>query len=418
MLDLTEVWAGPMGNALLGDLGAQVIKVESYPRAPMTRPTGHDQLRRVMAETPEAYIRPWDASASHNMANRNKLGVTLDLRSPEGMAAFLDLVRTADVVVEGYSAGSMERLGIYYQALRKVRPDIIMVSMPGWGFAGPYKGYVTLGSGLDAYTGHWILRGYPDSDATGVASVFHTDATAALALVFSVISALHYRGGTGQGQWIDMSQAEAFMLHLARPVMDYVMNGRVAASIGNRGTAVAQGVYRCSGDDSWVAISIRDDGDWRAFCGAMGDDALEKEPRFGDVLSRLRHHDELDDAITRWTSQRDKHEVTELLQRVGVPAGAVLDDADIARDTHLRARGFFQQLTHPVAGTHDHPGPIWRLGGAAAAFRPANTLGQHNSYLLGELLGRAPEEVAAMKTAGVIGDAYAVGADVDARDRR
>ncbi|MCH7706582.1 MAG: CoA transferase [Chloroflexi bacterium] len=352
------------------------------------------------------------------MANRNKLGITLDLRSSQGMEAFLDLVRTSDVVVEGYSAGSMERLGVHYQALRQVRPDIVMVSMPGWGFAGPYKGYVTLGSGLDAYTGHWILRSYPDSDPSEVVSVFHTDATAALALVFAVVSALHYRNGTGKGQWIDMSQAEAFMLHLARPLMDYVMNGRVAASVGNRGTAGAQGVYRCSGDDSWVAISIRDDADWLALCRAMDDNALAEESRFGDVLSRLRHHDELDEAITRWTSRRDKYEITELLQQAGVPAGAVLDDADIARDPHLQARGFFQKLTHPVAGTHDYPGPIWQMGGTPASFRPANTLGQHNSYLLQELLGRAPEEVEAMEAAGVIGDTYAAGADVDARDRR
>jgi crotonobetainyl-CoA:carnitine CoA-transferase CaiB-like acyl-CoA transferase len=251
-----------------------------------------------------------------------------------------------------------------------------------------------------------------------VASVFHTDATAALALVFSVVSAIHYRNGTGKGQWIDMSQAEAFMLHLARPLMDYAMNGRVAASVGNRSSTTPQGVYRCSGDDNWVAISIRDDADWQALCRAMGDDAPAKESRFGDVLSRLRHHDELDEAITRWTSQRDRFEITELLQGAGVPAGAVLDDADIARDPHLRARGFFQELTHPVAGTNDHPGQIWNMGGAAASFSPANTLGQHNDYLLQELLGRTLQEVEAMEAAGVIGDSYVAGADVDARARR
>jgi crotonobetainyl-CoA:carnitine CoA-transferase CaiB-like acyl-CoA transferase len=196
------------------------------------------------------------------------------------------------------------------------------------------------------------------------------------------------------------------------------MNGRVAASVGNRSSTAAQGVYRCSGDDNWVAISVRDDADWQALCRAMGDDAPANESRFGDVLSRLRHQDELDDAITRWTSQRDKHVVTEALQEAGVPAGAVLDDADIARDPHLRARGFFQELTHPVAGTHDYPGQIWKMGGAVASFSPANTLGQHNGYLLRELLGRTREEVDAMEATGVIGDSYVAGADVDARDRR
>ncbi|MEE8442841.1 MAG: CoA transferase [Dehalococcoidia bacterium] len=417
VIEMTEVWAGPMGTSLLGDLGAEVIRVESFPRASTTRPPVVPPSRRGFIETKEAMERPWDASATHNMANRNKLGIAMDLRSTEGLAAFLDLARVCDVVVEGYSAGSMERLGIHYEAVRKLRPDIIFLSMPGWGVQGPYRGYVTLGSGLDAYTGHWGLRCYPDSDPTEAVSIFHADAIAALAVAFAVISALRYRNLTGKGQWIDLSQAEAFLPNLARPIMDYSMNNRIATSVGNRSsTRAPQGVYQCRGEDQWIAISVRDDADWEALCHVTGDGEAARDPRFGDVLSRLKHQDELDIVIARWTSQQDKFEAMHALQEAGVPAGAVLDDANLLENPHLLSRDFFQALDHPVAGTHQHPGYLWRISDTQKDIRlPPNTLGQDNHHVFQDLLGRSPEDVEALYGAGVIGNSYSPGADVDSR---
>lgn len=415
VIDLTEVWAGPMGNSLLGDLGAEVIKVESYPRSPMTRPPTVPPNRRGFPETPRAYERPWDASASHNSANRNKKGIALNLRTTGGMIAFQELVRASDVLVEGYSAGTMARLGIHYGALRAERPDLVMVSMPGWGSDGPYRRYVTLGSGLDAWTGHWALRQYLDADASEVMPVFHSDATAALMVVFSVVSALRYRGETGKGQWIDLSQAETFLPHLSRPIMDYMMNGRIATSVGNRSrTRAPQGVYPCKGEDRWVAISVRGDADWEALCKVLGHEELVNDPRFEDVLGRLRHQDELDAVIGQWTVQRDRYEAMYTLQRAGVPAGAIRDEGEIVGDPHLTERGYFQRVDHPVAGLRYHPGQLWRFGGLRVEpHEHANLLGQHNRTVLGDLLGRSPGAIDALQAQGVIGDAYTPDADAD-----
>ncbi len=158
VLDVTEVWAGPMATSLLGDLGARVIKVESFPRMSTTRIAGAPSARGYTNNDPFG-PRAWDRAALHNMANRNKYGVTLNLSNPVGLDVFKELVKVSDVLAEGYSSGTVERLGIHYSAMRQLRPDIIMASMPGWGVEGPYKGYVSLGSALDAFSGHYALRG-------------------------------------------------------------------------------------------------------------------------------------------------------------------------------------------------------------------------------------------------------------------
>ena len=205
VIDMTEVWAGPMGTSLLGDLGARVIKVESYPRSSMTRLVGTPATRGYTDNDPHA-PRPWDRQAIHNMANRNKYGITLDLSQPKGLQTLKELMKITDVFVEGYSSGTMDRLGVSYAAVKKVRPDIIMVSMPGWGVEGPYKGYVTLGAGLDAFSGHHALRGYPDTDPSSTQLVQHSDSVGAVTLAFGVLTALLQRSRSGDGRWIDMSQ--------------------------------------------------------------------------------------------------------------------------------------------------------------------------------------------------------------------
>ena len=419
IIELTEVWAGPMGTSLLGDLGAQVIKVESYPRAPMTRPSTVPPGRRGFPETQAAYDRPWDASASHNLSNRNKMGIAVNLRTPQGLTALKDLVRASDILVEGYSAGTMARLGIEYDALHRERPDLVMVSMPGWGSDGPYRRYVTLGSGLDAFSGHWILRQYRDADPSEVLPVFHTDATAALSLVFAVVSALFYRQNTGKGQWIDLSQAEAFLPHLSKPIMDYAMNGRSAQTIANRNTSRApQGVYPSKGDDKWIAISVRNDKDWEALSKVIGGEELTRNTRFQDALSRLKYQDDLDILISAWTSQQDQFEAMYVLQSVGVPSGAIRDEGEILSDPHLTNRGFFQQVSHPVAGIRYHPGQLWRFNDVQAKPHiPANMLGEHNNYVFEELLGRLSSEVDVLKASSIIGDSYKQDSDFDSRDR-
>ena len=405
VIDVAEVWAGPMGASLLGDLGATVIKVESFPRTAHTRRPGSAMAKGYTNNDPWA-PRPWERSATHNMANRNKYGVTLNLTHPAGLKTFKRLAELADVLVEAFSAGTAEKLGIHYEAMKEIKPDLIMASMPGWGVQGPYQGYVSLGSGLDGFSGHYALRGYPDNDPSMTPVVNHCDAIGAITLSFAVLVAIHHRNRTGEGQWIDISQVEGFLPHLGRPLMDYVMNGRQPGPMGNRDHYMApHGCYRCRGEDNWVVITVSSDQEWGALRGAMGDPEWAGEADFAGSLDRHENQDRLDALIQEWTQGLNKKEIMELLQRVGVPAQAVLNDEDLYADPHLGARGFFQRAGHPTIGEYSYPGYLWKLGKSPQpAYRPANGLGEHNAFVYGHLLGMSDDEIRRLEEQSIIGD--------------
>ncbi len=405
VIDMTEVWAGPLAGSLLGDLGAMVIKVESFPRPSLTRLKG---LSIGYSDNDPNAPRPWDRAALHNMANRNKYGITLNLKHPRGMEVFSRLVGISDVLTESFTAGTATRLGVDYPVISKMKPDIVMLSMSGWGEDGPYKGYAALGSALDGFTGHHAMRGYPDTDPSTTPNVQHTDAAGSVAAVFAVLTALHYRRRTGKGQWIDMSQVESFLPHLGGAFMDYVMNGRTPEPLGNRHQYLAPyGCYRCRGDDNWVVINVTCEEEWLALCNVTEHPEWAEDPRYADPVSRHRNQDALDEAIQGWTLQRDKMEVMQLLQQAGVPAQAVLDDVDLYGDPHLKARGFFQKLRHSAAGEHDYPGLLWKLTKADQSVRLSpNTLGEHNDYVYGDLLGMSAKEIEGLHGEGIIGEAF------------
>ena len=406
VIDLTEVWAGPMGCTLLGDLGAQVIRVESFPRTSYTRAVGRAASSGYTNNDAGA-PRPWDRGAIHNQANRNKYSVTLNLTHPRGLEIFNRLIKRSDVFAEAYAAGTAEKLGIDYEAIKRVNPGIIMVSMPGWGVEGPYKGYVSLGSSLGGFSGHHSLRGYPDTDPSVTRNVNHTDAIGAINLAFAVLVALHHRTRTGEGQWIDISQVESFIPHLSRPMMEYMMNERAELRpLGNRDHYMSpHGCYRCVGEDNWVVITVSSDQEWRAFCGALGDPEWAKSDKFGDPLRRYEHQDEMDAHIQGWTRDKDKMEVMHLLQKAGVPAEAVMDDADLYVDPHLNDRGFFERVAHPFIGEYSYPGYLWKFSKMYEPVRiPPAGLGEHNDYVYGTMLGMSAEEVKDLETQGIIGN--------------
>ena len=407
-IDFTEVWAGPMGTSYLGDLGAQVIKVESYPRAPYTRPTVAPKgLFGYVGEGPND-SRPWDRSGTHNLPNRNKYGIALNARPQEGRKLFMQLVALSDVLVEGYAAGTAQRMGLDYSALREVNPELIMISMPGWGASGPYQGYVTLGSGIDASSGHHYLRGYPDADPTQTVACVHSDAVAAVTLVFATVSALFYRRRTGKGQWIDLSQEEAFLPHLAHPLLDYALNGRVAQPLGNHDRLMTpHSCYPCRGEDAWAVICVETEAQWRALCRAAGRPEWEHDPRFADIDERRRHQDELDQLIAAWTREQGRQELVRLLQEAGVPAGPVMDELEMLSDPHLLARGFFQEATHSVVGTHRYPGPPWKFTDTPLDINLAPcALGEHNRQVFQGLLGISEGDYSGLEERGLIGDTY------------
>ncbi len=421
VIDFTEVWAGPMGTSVLADLGAHVVKVESYPRAPQTRPTSRPAGLWGFAEHGPDSPRPWDRSATHNLANRNKQGIALNARSKQGRELFEQLAGVSDVLVDGYSAGAMKRMGLDYETLRRLNPGLILVSMPGWGSDGPYAGYVSLGSTIDAAAGHHYLRTYPGADPSQNSACVHPDAVGAVTLVFAVVTALFHRRRTGVGVWIDLSQSEAFLTHMAYPLLDYHLNGRVAQPLGNRDRSMApHGCYPCrEGRDDWIVICIETEEQWHSLAALAEHPEWAVDPRFATGADRHRNQDALDGVISEWTRQHDKFELADRFQAAGMAAGPVLQELEVLNDRHLNARGYFQTVGHPVIGPKRYPGPLWRQTGLDPAIRSGpNALGEHNAQILRDLLGVSWEHFGDLEKEGVIGDRYGEESGIDERDRR
>lgn len=414
VIDHSVVYAGTAATMLLADMGAQVIRVESISRFPaMTR--GFRARPTEGLETYPGYVdgtpgeRPWDRWFQYHAIQRNKLGIGLELNRPEGVAVYRKLVGISDIVLENFSQGTMERLGLGYEVLRSWKDDIIMLSASGLGSEGPYKGYGTFGSNLEAISGMMALRGYPCDDLTmRDPSPVWSDNVSASVAAFAVLAALHWRRKTGRGQFVDMAQFEGFLPHMGEFILDYTMNGRVGQARGNRNTSAApHGCYPCQGEDRWVTIAVPSDAAWQAFGEAMGSPPWTADPRFESVPGRWKHQDELDRLVAAWTSSHTAGEATRLLQTAGVPSGPVLGPADAYQDPHLDARGFFQTVTHREAGTHRYPGMFFRYSRTPTGIRmPPNGLGEHNHHVLGQLLGMPAEEIAALERDHIIGTEY------------
>ena len=412
-LEFAEVWAGPYCGSLLGDLGAEIIKVESIQRT-----------YRGLINPPEGAggypegepgQRPWNRFAVFNGVNRNKMGLTLDLTSSAGADVFKELLVVSDVVFTNYAYGVMDSFGLGYDALRQIKPDVVMLSMPGYGNTGPYRGYRSMGMGIDAISGHSSLRGYPDLDPSSLSISHHSDAVAAVTAVFAICAALFYRARTGKGQFIDMSQSETFLPHLGEVFLEFGMTGRIRERRGNWHPSMApHGCYPCAGEDRWVAIAVRDDEEWQTLCQVEGLAHLAGDTRFATSKGRLGNRETLDGLIGEWTIGLDRYAITRTLQELGVPAGPVLDCcADTYDDPHLQDRGYFQVVDHPEAGTHLLSGPIW---GSHCVPRPvqapAPCLGEHNSYVLGQVLGLPTDVLKDLEDRGVTGMAPLEGADM------
>jgi crotonobetainyl-CoA:carnitine CoA-transferase CaiB-like acyl-CoA transferase len=248
---------------------------------------------------------------------------------------------------------------------------------------------------MEAVVGHALLRGYADADPTHNTNVFFADACAGATSAFAVMAALHHRLKTGQGQYIDMAQAENVAHTFSQAIMDYSMNGRVQSTLGNRDAARApQGAYRCAGEDSWIAMSCGNDSEFRGLCDVIGRPELATDPRFADSLSRHANQDALDAEISAWCAGQEQYEAFHKLQAAGVPASPVLTIGQVYADPHLRERDMWQQVTHPVAGTHDYlKPPISHMSKTPLEYwRHAPTLGQDNEYVYEDVMGYSEDE--------------------------
>ena len=385
IVDFARVWAGPYATRYLGDLGAEVIKIENENFLDNGR------------------VNP-DSSPMFPEINRNKLGVTVNFRESDGADLIRELVSVSDVVLENFAAGVLARRGLGYDDLRKIRPDIIMVSMPGYGNEGPYSDYVAYGQNLMAFAGLSLLWGFPDSPVGAKPTVHYSDFMSASHGAFAVMAALEHRSLTGQGQYIELAQSETLAATMGVALLDYSVNGRSWDAIGNRSLSFApHGCYPCRGDDQWCAIACLTDDHWKDLCDAMNASELMTDPRFASLDTRLLNQDALDEIIGGWTQEFTPYQVMWNLQSVGVPAGVVQSGEQLYHDMHLRSRGFIQRIQHPGWRTMEHTGITVKLSETPGAItRGLPGLGQHNSPVFGDLLGVDSSELARLSSCGVL----------------
>jgi benzylsuccinate CoA-transferase BbsF subunit len=367
ILDFTRVLAGPYATRILADFGAEVIKVQ--PRLPRDE---------------DGFARGYD-----NTWNRNKLGITLDMSRPGGIALAKKLVAVSDAVVENFTPRVMANWGLDYENLKKIKPGIIMLSLSAMGGSGPWRDYAGFGPTIQAFSGLTHLTSYPGGPPLGPGMAY-ADHVGALFGCLALLGALEYRRQTGEGRHIDISQVEAMISLLGD------------AFFPMKETAF-QGVYRCKGKDRWCAVTIATDEEWRRFKEALAKPPWAEDKRFATPASRLKNKPALDGLIEVWTKEHTAEEVMALLQKKGLAAGVVQSAADLARDPQLKGRGFFIELDHPETGkTVSDASPV-RLSSTPAGYtRPAPLPGQDNDYVYRELLGLSEAEMAGLKKKKVI----------------
>ncbi|MCX6022850.1 MAG: CoA transferase [Chloroflexi bacterium] len=416
VLDITLVWAGPYSTMLLADLGAEVIRVESTKfwqtstRGAMARPTQEylDRLGPTKGGYPDGVPgeRPWNRTFSFNATARNKLSTTINLQTEEGKDLFKQLVAKSDALVENNAAGVMDRLGLGYDVLSAINPKFIMIRSCGMGQTGPYKHFHGFGSHFEDILGHTWLRGYPDSDPSTTSSSLFSDAAAGAGIAFSLMAALHHRNRTGEGQFVDMSQAENIIPLLVQPFMEYSMSGELPTLWGNRNPEAApQGCYPALGEDRWLTLTIATDEQFRALCGIMGRADLAADPGLQTLEGRHARHDELDEAIASWTRGRDQHEMFHTLQAAGIAAAPVQDEAQLFIDPQLTAREFYQPVETRDSGRRYYHRPLWLSSPSMGGIRRGPVaLGQDNEYVYQELLQVPQEQWDRLVATGEIGE--------------
>lgn len=396
VIDLGNWVTIPYLCRVLADFGADVIKVES-PR--------HLTVGRVRYGQGQAF----------GEMHRNKRSVTIELDRPEGVELFMRLVAKADVLVENFAPRVMGNLGLTYDRLRTANPRLIYLSSTAFGQSGPYRDYGAFGSTLESMMGLASLTGFPDDPPTRC-GLTYTDYPAAMMACVALIAALAYRRRTGRGQYIDLSQYETGVMMMGGELVGYQLTKDLPPRRGNRSRDRApQGVYRCAGLDNWLAITIANDVQFNTFCQLIGREDLALNPRYTDAAGRLRHHDELDVAISAWTRAQDHIAAMRLLQEHGIPAAAVLNPKELLLDEQSLARGYFRPVPAPgmrlppetplvTAGMPFH---LSRTPGGIARWVPV--VGEDNETIFKELLGLTDVEYEQLKVTGVITPADQVG---------
>jgi benzylsuccinate CoA-transferase BbsF subunit len=402
--DFTWVWAGPYCTLQLAHLGADVVRIETR-----TRPC----ITRVIPPWPEGKPGGLNRSGYFNQYNQGKRSLSLNFKDRAAHDVALKLVAKSDVVVNNFAHGVMDKMGFGYEVLKKVKPDIIMITLSGYGDTGPYRDYIAYGpaqvplSGLSALTGY---KGWPPMHS----GFSYADPNAGVHGAFALLAALFHRKKTGEGQYIDMSQWECAMALLPEGILEYTFNGREPERIGNADPLMApHGVFKCLDRperilgvvvDQFVAIACNDDLDWSRLAHAMGHAELVSDPRFATLEARKTNEDELEAIINAWTEPQRAADVADALQKAGVPAAVVADNKYLAdEDPHLRERRYWVYKDHPEVGRRQHAGVPWKMSRTSTEVRAAAPLiGQHTDEILTGLLGYTADQVAQLRAQGAL----------------
>jgi len=401
VLDFTRIWSGPLATRFLGDLGAEVIRIEAPDgRGPAVVPRG--TAGYYPGGDPRE--RPYNRQGLNNKLMRNKRSLAIDLKSSEGKQAVLRLVAVSDVVVENFSARAMPSLGLDYEALSARNPRLIFLTMPSFGSRGPYRDYVGLGPSIEPLSGLTALMGY-GRDEPRVTAMAITDAAAGVCGLSAVMTALWQRERTGKGALLDLSQSEAMAALLAEEFVASQLSGREPERLGNGAWNVApHGVYRCLGDDEWISIGCTTDVQWISLARLAGR-GWDADSRYANAEGRLARRATLDEAIEAWTAGEEKRALARRLQAVGVAAAPVQTAPEWLNDPHLEARGYFTSLETPDAGRYRTDGfPMLIDGGRGyTAWTGAPGLGEDNVETL-RLAGYTNAEIAGLARRGIIVD--------------
>ncbi len=374
ILDFTRVVAGPTGTQILSYLGAEVIKIESSLLPSLGRETG----------------------MAFPDLNRAKKSVTIDTRTPRGRALALELAAKSDVVIDNFSAHIMKKLGLDYASLRKVKSDIIAVSLPGMGRTGPLSEWGTFGQTLQSYTGMVDLWRHPETKLDAGLKTPIADYVCAEQLALAVMASIEYRDRTGKGQFIDLAQVAGLSHTMGAQYMDYMVNGRIPRAKGYQSNHYAPfGAYPCRGDDAWCVIAVETDGEWAAFRRVLGEPGWVSDEKFSTRAARIQNRAELDQRIGQWTRGYTKQQVMYFCQNEGVIAAPINNAEDVYHDMHLRLRGHIVKVDHPEPyGTFEHQGLPFRFSdtpGNAAV--PCPREGEHNEEVFLGLLGMSRAEL-------------------------
>ncbi len=394
ILDLTAFWAGPFATQYLATLGADVIKIESVQRPdPM----------RFSVTVPPTTEQWYEQGSLFNAINLNKRGITLDLSRTAGQELFLRLVATADVVVENFTPRVMENFGLTYEVLQRVRSDIIMLRMPGWGLEGPWRDRPAFASTMEQASGIAWMTGRPDGppELPGLC-----DPLTGVHAAFAVLAALEERRRTGQGQQVELAMLDLAVNVAVEQVLEHAAYGHLVERQGNRGPAAApQGVYPTV-DHAWLALAVGTDEEWQALCRVLVNVHLAEDVRLRHAIGRRSAHHHIDSEVARWSAGKTLDEALSELRRAGVPAEAVVSAYEIDQEPQMNSRGFWEDVWHPVVGTYRYPGWPMRLSGGPARWyrRPAPLFGQHNEEVLRGLLGLTDDELFSLRDKAVIGD--------------